>query len=110
MAQLKAIVLSDHPQLPQLMSAAMHTLHEGVALDRAMFMMLGRDRKTLHSRFVMGSDDPRFKQLAIKMNQHSLFDLMLGKAQSLWVKDDNRAKVWPMLTPDFARLIEVDMR
>ena len=108
MAQLKEIVLSDHPQLPQLMSATMHALHEGVALNRALFMMLGRDRKTLHSRFVMGTDDPRFKQLAIKMNQHSLFDLMLGKAQSLWLKSENRGKIWPMLPPDFAKLIEVD--
>ncbi len=108
LAQLKGIVLSDHPQLPQLMSATMHALHEGVALNRAMFMMLGRDRKTLNSRFLMGTDDPRFKQLAIKMNQNSLFDIMLGKAQSLWLKSDNRGKIWPMLPPEFAKLIEVD--
>ncbi len=108
MAELKAIVVSDTPQLPQLMSATMRALHEGVALNRAIFMMLNRDRTALQSRFVIGSDDPKIKKLTIKTTQHSLFDLMLGKTQSLWMKDDNRAKIWPMLPAELPPLIEVD--
>ncbi len=107
-AALRHLVESDTLQLPQLMTSAMYTLHDGVALDRAMFMMLNRDRSVLMSRFVVGTDDPRFKKLTIRMNQHTLFDLMLGKAQSIWVKQENRGKIWPMLPPEFIKLIEVD--
>ena len=108
LANLERIVESDTLQLPQLMSTTMQALHEGVALNRAVFLMLSRDRSSLNSRFVIGTDDPKIKKLTIKMNQHGLFDVMLSKAQSLWLKDSNRAKLWPMLPAELPPLIEVD--
>ena len=108
LTELKALIDSETLQLPKLMSATMRAMHEGVALERAIFLMLNRDRTALHSRFVVGTEDPKLKKLSIKLNQHSLFDLMLSKTQSLWMKDDNRAKIWPMLPTELPPLIEAN--
>jgi len=99
-------LINHKPQLNQLITMTMDALHIGVKLDRAMFMMLDRDKSHLRARFVMGAQDtPTLKTYAQPMNEKTLFDALMAKPQALWVRNDNRAKIWPMVPADFSQQI-----
>ncbi len=107
-SQIKALedLIHNGPQLNQLMTMTMNALHEGVKLDRAIFMMLDRDRRHLKARFVMGAQSsPTLKTFSQPMSQGTLFDALMAKPQALWVRNDNRAKIWPLVPADFSQQI-----
>lgn len=102
------IMVQRKVALPQLMSHAMLTLHKGCILNRTMFMTLNQERTILNTRFVTGSNSQAFKQHAIRMGQHHLFDVLLEEPKAIWLNDDNRMLFWSIIPPDFAKLIAVD--
>jgi hypothetical protein len=37
--------------------------------------------------------------------QRDLFGRLMAKMQGIWINDDNRAKLWPMVGPDLQKVI-----
>jgi len=92
-----------------LMRKAVHCMHDGIGLNRAVFTLLTKHPDKLVSRFIIGSDnDPIFSRFAITLNKPHLFTRLMEKQVSLWVNDDNRAKYWPLIPGDFKTLIKTN--
>lgn len=97
----------DALNLNQILSLAMDGLHDGIGLNRVVFAMRNPDKYQLVSRAIAGADnDPQFSQFVINLHGSHLFSRILDKPQGLWVNDDNRSKIWPMIPPEVYRLIQ----
>ncbi len=92
-----------------IMRTVVHGMHDGIGLNRVVFSMLSRDRRNLTPRYIIGADnDPAFSRFHIQLEKPHLFSRLLSKPASLWVNDDNRAKYWPMMPDEVARLINTN--
>ncbi|KPK38959.1 MAG: hypothetical protein AMJ69_07010 [Gammaproteobacteria bacterium SG8_47] len=84
----------------------MKGMHDGVGLNRVVFAVLSSDRQSLTARSIVGAEnDPVFNRFAMRLNPPNLFTRLLEKQQAIWVNDDTRAKVWPLLPVEFRKLI-----
>lgn len=92
----------------ELMSLVTQGLHEGLNLSRAFFAAANKDRTALNCRYVIGDDSDEMKTLRIPVTEPNLFLVLLQKPQALWVREQNRAKVWHLVPPEFAALVGVD--
>lgn len=93
----------------ELMRMAVHCMHDGIGLNRAVFTLLRKHPDKLISRYIVGSDnDPIFSRFEINLDQPHLFTRLLEKQVSLWINDDNRAKFWPMVPGPFKTLIKTN--
>ena len=101
------MMLADAMQLPKFMALLKIAFHNALGLNQAFFAMISQDRKYLVSRFVFGSERG-FRNLRVPIIHGNLFERLLEKPQALWVKDDNRHKVLPLIPIEFYKLIDVD--
>lgn len=93
----------------EMMRMAVHCMHDGIGLNRAVFAQLSKHPDRLIANYSSGSDnDPSFSKFEINLDQPHLFTRLLEKQISLWVKDDNRAKFWPLVPRDFKVLIKTN--
>ncbi len=99
-------LLQNSFQLPQLMTLLKQGFHSALGLEQAFFAMLAKDRKHLVSRFIFGSEKG-FRNLRIPITRGNLFERLLEKPQAIWVNDNNRQKVVPLMPMDFYKLIDV---
>lgn len=89
-----------------LMDTLMRGLHDGIGMNRAAFTMLSADRQNLQVRALAGTDnDTRFNRLQIPLDNSSLFKRLLERQQAVWINDDNRARLWPLVPESFRTLI-----
>lgn len=96
-------------ELSDLMALAMRGLHDGLGLNRVVFAMLTPDHGALRARFLAGTDhDPHFNRFAVTLDEPHLFQRMLEKPQSVWVNDDNRERLWPLVPAVIRELIRTD--
>lgn len=100
-------MLTAPVQLPKLMALLKCALHEALGFNQSFFAMLSQDRKYLVSRFVFGGEQA-FRNLRIPVTPGNLFERLLEKPQALWVKDENRQQVIPLVPREFYKLIDVD--
>lgn len=88
---------------------AIHGMHDGAGLNRAIFAMLSADRSHLHARFLVGTDnDPQFSRFRIRLDQPHLFTRLMNKPQSLRIHDGNREKFWKLVPAEIQSLIQTN--
>lgn len=93
----------------ELMRMAVHCMHDGIGLNRAVFAQLRKHPDKLVASYSIGSDnDPSFSRFEIGLDQAHLFTRLLEKQVSLWVNDDNREKFWPLVPAPFKLLIKTN--
>ncbi len=96
-------ILSGTIHLPELMAAFRTAFHNALGLNRAFFAMLSPDRKHLISRFIFGHEQG-IRNLRIPVTHGNLFQRLLEKPQTLWVKEENRQKVLPLIPIELNKL------
>ena len=106
--QLDLMLKRGDYKIPELMALVTRGLHEGLNLSRAFFAAANRARTTLNCHYSIGADNSQLANLSIPITTPNLFLVLLQKPQALWVREQNRAKVWHLVPPDFATLIGVD--
>ena len=93
----------------ELMRKAVHCMHDGIGLNRAVFARINKHPDKLVASYCIGSDnDPSFSRFEISLDQSHLFTRLLEKQVSLWITDDNREKFWPLVPNDFKVLIKTN--
>lgn len=111
---LDAVKTLKSPQLKQMdLNTIVHTvlrgMHDGLGLNRVVFTMLNREKSGLRARSTLGTDnDPGFGRLDIGLHPPNLFTRLMAKQQAVWVADENRKKIWPLVPDDFRRLIHTN--
>jgi hypothetical protein len=96
-------------KLQELIVLTLRGLHDGLGLNRVVFSMPNFEHTDLQARHFAGTDnDPKFNQFRIDIESSNLFSHLMKKTQSVWVNDDNRAKMWPMVPDKFKHLIGTD--
>ena len=73
---------------------------------RALFALASPDRQWLKTRWVEGLEaDSPLAGMTLSLARQNLFAQLLGKPQSVWLHDANRANLKPFLTGDLTRVI-----
>lgn len=95
--------------LNDVMKEVLKGLHDGIGLNRVAFAMMSQDELLLKSRFMSGVDnDAVFSHFIIHNDGKNLFSKLVNKQQSVWLNEENFAKFWPLVPPDFAKMIEIE--
>ena len=98
-----------HLEINEILRKALHGMHDGAGLNRALFAMLSTDRQFLMARFLVGSDnDPEFNRFRISLGKPHLFKRLMDKPQSLRIHAENREKFWGLVPDNIKRLIGTD--
>ncbi len=89
-----------------LMDTLMRGLHDGAGMNRAVFTMLSPDQQNLQVRALAGTEnDTHFNRLTIPLDGANLFKRLLQRQQAVWLNDENRARLWPLVPEEFRTLI-----
>ena len=102
--------LQDHLDgslsLNQMSALILKGLHGGLGLSRILFAMVTPDRLRVKCRFTLGmrADDP-MRHFEFPLAQRDLFGLLMRKTQSIWLNDENRAKLWPLVSTELQPVI-----
>lgn len=92
--------------LNQMSALILKGLHSGLGLTRIMFAMVTPDGLRVKCRFTLGipADDP-MRHFEFPIAQSGLFGRLMTKMQGVWINDENRAKIWPMVGPGLQKMI-----
>lgn len=85
---------SARPDLQAVLTDTLQQILQLTEANRVMFAMLGRDRKKLQARLVMGQAPDNgqamdLNRFVIPMGGKDIFSLLLKKTQSIWVHSGN---------------------
>ncbi|VAX04689.1 hypothetical protein MNBD_GAMMA20-1617 [hydrothermal vent metagenome] len=96
-------------EINDMLRKAIHGMHDGAGLNRALFAMLSADRNYLQARFLIGTDsDPYFNRFRIRLDQPHLFKRLMEKPQSIRIHDGNREKFWGLVPNAVKTLIKTN--
>ncbi len=96
-------------EINEILRKAIHGMHDGAGLNRALFAMLSTDHSYLQARFLVGSDnDPTFNRFRVQLGKPHLFKRLMDKPQSIRIHDGNRDKFWGLVPDDIKNLINTD--
>ncbi len=96
-------------EINDMLRKAIHGMHDGAGLNRALFAMLSSDRRYLQARFLIGTDsDPHFNRFRIRLDQPHLFTRLMEKPQSIRIHDGNRERFWGLVPTDVKTLIKTN--
>ncbi len=88
----RAIVAGETPA--GVLQALVQALKDMAGLHRALFFLLGRDRKTLTPRFASGLPaEAPVMRTDVELAQARLFQQLLGKPVAVWITPDNYEKL-----------------
>lgn len=92
--------------LNQMSAVILKGLHTGLGLSRILFAMVTPDGRQMKSRFTLGikTEDP-MRHFAFDLETRDLFGQLMGKMQGVWMHQDNREKLWPMIHPTLQKMI-----
>ncbi len=84
--------------LNQMSAQILRGLHTGLSLSRIVFAMVTPDGKRVKTRFSLGipPGDP-LRHFEFELAGKDLFSQLMSKSQGVWMKADNRDKLWPMV-------------
>lgn len=81
-----------------MISLALKGMHEGIALNRIVFMLMTRDHLHLKARYVHGAPpDSPLQKLEIGLAPPNLFSRLMEKMQGVWLGADNAKTLLPMI-------------
>lgn len=94
--------------LNQMSAIILKGLHSGLGLSRIMFAMTTPDGKRVKCRFTLGipTGDP-LRHFEFPLESKDLFAQLMKKMQGVWINDDNRERLWPMVSPKLREMIGV---
>lgn len=96
-------------EINDMLRKAIHGMHDGAGLNRALFAMLSPDHNYLQARFLIGTDsDPYFNRFRIRLDQPHLFKRLMEKPQSIRIHDGNREKFWGLVPSAVKTLIKTN--
>ncbi len=92
--------------LNQMSAVILKGLHSGLGLSRIIFAMITPDGTRVKSRFTLGisADDP-LRHFEFELAGKDLFSQLMGKMQGVWLSENNRAKLWPMISPKMQAIL-----
>ena len=92
--------------LNQMSAVILKGLHTGLGLSRIIFAMQTPDGLRVKSRFTLGisADDP-LRHFEFELAGKDLFCQLMGKMQGVWLNNDNRQKLWPMIHPKMQAML-----
>jgi len=92
--------------LSQMLAIILKGLHIGLGLSRVLFALVTQDGKRVKCRFTLGipSADP-LRQFEFAIDSRDLFGQIMKKMQGVWVNQENRGKLWPMVGPNLRAMI-----
>jgi len=92
--------------LNDMMSLVLRGMHEGIGLNRIVFMLLTRDHAHLKAKYVHGaSPGSPLLQLEISLRIPNLFSRLLEKMQGVWFSSANARTLAPLIPPDVRQVI-----
>lgn len=101
-----SIHLDGSLNLHDMMTLVLRGMHEGIGLNRIVFMLLTRDHVHLRTKYVQGAPpgSPLW-QLEVGLSIPNLFSRLLEKMQGVWLNAANAASLTPMIPSDVRRII-----
>ncbi|MCP5298480.1 MAG: HDOD domain-containing protein [Chromatiaceae bacterium] len=94
------------PSLHETMAGVMRRIRSEAGAARVVFAMLNKDRSRLRTRLALGGEaEDDIRRLDIDLAEKTLFSIMLGKPQSLWLNRDNVAKYESYLPATLRRML-----
>ena len=92
--------------LSQMLAIILKGLHSGLGLPRVLFALVTPDGKRVKCRFTLGmtSDDP-MRHFEFPLDSTDLFGQIMRKMQGVWINEENRGKLWPMVRPELRHMI-----
>lgn len=92
--------------LNQMSAQILRGLHTGLGLSRIVFAMVTPDGKRVKTRFSLGvpAGDP-LRHFEFELAGKGLFCQLMSKSQGVWMKTDNRDKLWPMVGESLRAMI-----
>jgi hypothetical protein len=92
--------------LSQMLAVILKGLHVGLGLSRVLFALITPDGKRVKCRFTLGipSSEP-LRHFEFPIDSPDLFGMVMKKMQGVWVNEENRGKLWPMVSPDLRAMI-----
>ena len=85
--------------LDRIIELALDGLHDGLALNRVLFAVLTPDHSELRAHAVKGADtDLAFDRFEVVLSgSDHLFSRLMHKPMAVWFREDNRARIEPLL-------------
>jgi hypothetical protein len=88
-----------------VMTVVLKGMHDGIGLNRVVFLMLNSEKDKLKINAAAGTDnDLEFNSLAINLTKRNLFGVLLEKQQAVWLNNSNLKKIWPLVPPEIKKI------
>lgn len=92
--------------LHDMMTLVLRGMHEGIGLNRIVFMLLTRDHAHLKPKYVHGAPPGSpLQQLEVGLSIPNLFSRLLEKMQGVWFRAANAATLAPLIPPDVRQAV-----
>ncbi|MDD5404505.1 MAG: HDOD domain-containing protein [Sulfuricella sp.] len=92
--------------LNEMMRLILRGMHEGIALNRIVFMLLTRDHAHLKAKYAHGvPPGSPLQRLEISLHTPNLFSRLLEKMQGVWFSAANAGALAPLIPPDVRQAI-----
>lgn len=92
--------------LNQMLAIVLKGLHHGLGLSRVVFALVTPDSQRVKSRFTLGigAQEP-LRHFEFPLYSKDLFGHLMTKMQGVWLNDDNKARLWPMVRPELKAIL-----
>jgi HD-like signal output (HDOD) protein len=98
--------LDAKQSIDEILHICLTGLHDGIGLNRVVYVQLDDEKKSLKAKTVIGADnDPVFNRFSIQLKEAHLFQQLISKSQAVCINDSNREKFWSMVPANFQQLI-----
>ncbi|NWG75868.1 MAG: hypothetical protein HXY24_14915, partial [Rubrivivax sp.] len=92
--------------LNQMLALVLKGLHQGLGLSRIVFAMVTPDGLRVKSRFTLGvPGSDALRHFEFNLHSRDLFGQLMTKMQGIWLSNDNKARLWPMIDPKLQAMI-----
>jgi HD-like signal output (HDOD) protein len=96
---------SSIKNINNVMSLVLKGMHDGIGLNRVIFLLLNNEKDKLKLCSAAGTDnDLEFNSVSVKLNKKNLFGILLEKQQAIWLNEKNFKKTWPLVPPEIKKI------
>lgn len=99
--ELTSIMLhhaEEFADIHELMNAATQGISYGLGISRTLVMLVNTRQTRLKTYYHVGTRKrPELESLEIDLTRPSLFNKLIEKAASIWVKPDSSERIWSMV-------------
>ncbi|VAW92938.1 hypothetical protein MNBD_GAMMA22-542 [hydrothermal vent metagenome] len=88
-----------------VMSFVLKGMHDGIGLNRVVFLMLNTEKDHLKISSAAGTDnDLEFNSIDVNLKKRNLFVILLEKQQAVWLNESNLTKIWPLVPTEIQQI------